>query len=508
MGKTAARLIPAGNNKVAFCILVFFTLIVTGATVLNHYFFRSYAFDFAVYNFAFFDFAHFNVSPCPIYLFTYNVTFLQDHFSLTLMLLSPLYWLLGGITGTYTLLVLQGIIVSAGGWAGYRLILFKTENKKLAMLVLLYYFIVLGRLTAFAADCNLAIIGSAIVPVFLYYFEKNRLVPATACFLFLIFNREDFGLWLIFICAFLMILHRKEKVKLQFSTLLFLLSVLFSVLIFKVLIPSLEDENKKYSLFNFAALGATAPDALLFMLKQPLEALKLLFVNHSGSNYYDGIKTEFYIVILVSGGLLLFLRPLFLIPILPLIAKKMYNDEPIRWGIESYYSVEIISILPVLVFLVIAGLKNEKLKLIVASVVCVSSLCMTLIKLTRPAENHTALLGDVQKTNFLSGDFYRSPYDVGEIYETMKLVPDTAIVSASGKLTSHLAFRKRLYFFPRIDNADYILLLKKNDNWPISQDRADTTVAYLLKYNWEVLSEKKDIICLRNTHVIKRDVSN
>ncbi|HOZ86480.1 MAG TPA: DUF2079 domain-containing protein [Bacteroidia bacterium] len=508
MEKCAASVKPVVSDKAAFCLLIFFTFVVTGATVLNHYFFRSYAFDFAVYNFAFFDYAHFNISPCPVYLFTYNVTFLQDHFSLTLMILSPLYWLLSGLTGTYTLLILQGIIVSAGGWASYRLILFKTENRKLALLVLLYYFILLGRLTAVAADCNLAIIGSAVVPVFLYYFEKNKIVPAIVCFLFLIFNREDFCLWLIFICAFLMLWHRKEKVKLKFSTLLFFLSVLLSVLIFKFFIPSLEDENKKYSLFNFAALGATAPDALLFMLKHPLEALKLLFVNHSGSNYYDGIKSEFYIVLLLSGGVVLFLRPLFLIPFLPLIAKKMYNDEPIRWGIESYYSVEVISILPVLVFLIIAGLKNEKLKLVLASLVCVSTLFMTLTKLTRPSEDHIALLGDVQKTNILSADFFHSYYDVDEIYETMRLVPDSAIVSASGKLSSHLAFRKRLYFFPRIDNADYILLLKKNDNWPISQERADTTVSYLLKYNWEVMSEKKDIICLRNTHIIKQDVSN
>ncbi len=490
----------------AFWILCFFSLLIAVIPILNHYFLRSYAFDYAVYNFAFYDFAHLKVSPCPVYLFTYKVTFLQDHFSLTLMLLSPLYWVLGWLTGSYTLLILQALVISIGGWASYLLIYDKTKHQWLATFGLLFYFIQLGRLTAFAADCNLAVIGSALVPVFLYYFEKQKVVSCCICFAVLLFNREDFSLWLGFICLFLMLLHRKDRTKLKLSFWLLVSSVLFFMLTFKFFIPLLEDENKKYLFFNFSALGATGSEAVLFMLKHPLEAIKLLFVNQSGSNYYDHIKAEFYIVFLVSGGIILFTRPLYLIPLIPLIAKKVYNDEPIRWGIESYYSVEIVSVLPILVFLAIGSYSNEKAKTFIAAMVCAATLWMTVFKLTRPPEDHIALLGDTNKTNFLSREFYKSSYNVDEVYRTMKLVPDTAIVSASGRLASHLANRDRIYYFPRIDDADYILLLKRGDNWPISQERADTTVDYLLKYNWEILDEKKDIICLHNTHVIRPDV--
>jgi hypothetical protein len=464
----------------------------------NHYYLRTYAFDFTAYNFAFYDYAHLRISPCPIYLFPYNVTFLQDHFSLTLMLFAPLYWLLGWLTGTYTLLIIQWVIVIIGARATYQLILLKTEDNHLSLMGALYYFLLLGRYTSAAGDCNLAIMGSAFVPVFLYYFEKEKTIATFLCFLLLIFNREDFALWLIFICGFLMILHRKNKPKFKRATLLLVLSVVFFFIIFKWIIPALEDENKKYTLFNFAVLGKTPAEALAFVFQHPVQAFKLLYTNHSGSNYYDGIKQEFYWVYFLSGGFLLLYRPWFLLPFIPIVAKKMYNDDPLRWSMESFYSIEIVSLMPVLAFLIIARLSSETLKVTLAWVLCCCALVVSGFELTKPAPHHKGLLGDTGKSNFLEGAFYTSDYDVKEVYKAMELIPDTAVVCASGKISQHLAFRKRIYYFPRVDDAQYVFVIKKNDTWPISQERIDTLVQELrTKRDFEMLVDKPDFWLLR-----------
>lgn len=493
----ATTTIRQDYKKPALAILFFFGALNLLVSILNHYFFRSYAFDFTAYNFAFYDYAHWRVSGCPIYLFPYEVTFLQDHFSLTLMILSPLYWIFGAITGTYTLLIIQNIIVAAGGWFTYRLILFRTANGQLALLSLVYYFILLGRLTACVADCNLAIIGSALVPMFIFYFEKEKTGYSVVLFLLLIFNREDFALWLVFICSYLAIVHRGDKIKRTRSIIFLAASVVFFAVIFKFIIPALEDENKKYTLFNFAVLGENPARAVSFIFQHPLRALELLFVNHSGNSYFDGIKQEFYLVFLVSGGALLLLRPAYLLPFLPLIAKKMYNDEPIRWSMESYYSVEIVSLLPLIIFLLIGTFNNKKVRISLAYAVCIATLIITVVKLTKPADKHIALMGDTQKFNFLNRDFYRSGYDVQEIYNAMKLIPDTAKVCASGRLSTHLAFREKIYYFPRVDDADYIFVISKNDSWPISQGRADSTIARLLtEGQWELLLKKRDFVLM------------
>jgi hypothetical protein len=492
---SARKKIDAG--QIACALLILFGSIHLGILILNHYFIRCYGFDYSVYNFAFYDYAHFRVSPCPFYLFPYDVTFLQDHFSLTLMFLSPLYWLLGPITGGYSLLIIQTCIVVCGGWAGYRFIQLKTGNQLLSIFTLVYYFILLGRYTAAAGDCNIVIIGAALVPIFLYYFEKGKFGIALLFFLFIIFNREDFSLWFLFIAVFMMIQYRHDAKRFKLSLLLFVLSIICFLFIFKIIIPALEDENKKYTLFNFAALGKTPAEALVFILKHPLKTFELLYINQTGSNYYDGIKQEFYLIFFGSGGLLLVLRPLYFIPFIPLLAKKMFNDEPIRWSFESFYWVECVSIMPILVFWGIATIKYENLKVPLGLLVCICTLWITLYEITKPAEKHLALLGDTKKFNFLNKQFYRAEDDLKGIYAAMKLIPDTAIVAASGKLSTHLALRKRIYYFPRVDDATYVFLLKKNDNWPISQGRVDTLVHELIfQKSWKVLADKKDFVLI------------
>jgi len=316
--------------------------------------------------------------------------------------------------------------------------------------------------------------------------------------LLLIFNREDYALWLIFICGFLMILHRADKPKLKRATLLLVLSILFFFIIFQCIIPALEDEHKKYTLFNFAVLGKTPGEALAFVLQHPIQAFKLLYTNHSGSNYYDGIKQEFYWVYFLSGGFLLLYRPLFLIPFIPIIAKKMYNDDPLRWSMESFYSIEIVSLLPVLAFFIIAGLRSETLKVTMAWLLCGCALVVTGFELTKPAPYHKGLLGDTRKSNFLDSTFYASDYNVKEINKAMKLIPDTAAVSASGKISQHLAYRKKIYYFPRIDDAQYVFVIKNNDTWPISKERIDTLINELhTRRDFEMLLDKPDFWLLR-----------
>ncbi len=486
------------TKALLFIILFSFSILNLYIVFKNHYSFNSFAYDYGVYNFAFFDFANFRVSPCPIYLFSYPITFLQDHFSFALIVLSPLYWLLSPIFGTYTLLFIQTCIIAFGGWATYKLIFFKSNNYKIATLALIFYFILLGRFTAASADCNLAIIGSSIIPVFLYYFERKKILATILCFLFLLITREDYALWLFFICSFLMIIHRKEKFKLTFSAALFTLSIIFFFIVFKFIIPALEDENKKYNLFAFTALGKTPLEAIRYLFHDPLRCIELLFINHSNTTYFNGVKADFYIIYLFSGGFLLFIRPVYLLPFLPIIAKKMYADDPVRWSSESYYSIEFVSILPVMVFLLIAGLKKDDLKLPIALLICCWTIIMTSKEIYRAPEKHRARLGSPAKYDLFNKDYYLITDNIKEIYTALKRIPDNASVSASSKLLPHLAYREKIYYYPKVEDAEYICLFK-NDTWPASQEESDKKLDQLVSEGgWKILVDKNNFLLLSN----------
>ncbi|MDI1354382.1 MAG: DUF2079 domain-containing protein [bacterium] len=476
-------------------IFLLLALLHLGIVILNHYYFRTFAYYYGVYNFAFFDFAHFRISPIPILFDGSNSTFLQDHFSLLLPVISPFYWLLHAITGTYTLLIVQWLAIVYGGWATYKLIAYKSHNPKMAALAMVTYFLMYCRFSSYQADCNLAIIGSALIPGFLYYFEKKNLLPLIIVFVILLITREDFSLWLSFICLSLVIVKRGSKKSRNLAALFLVISVLFFILIFKWIIPSLESETVKFALFNYAALGTTPFESLQTLLHHPFDSIRILFVNHLGDPQHDWIKIKFYLVFACSGGILLLLRPAYIICLIPLIAKKMFNDDPIRWSYETYYGIEVASILPALVFLTISDLKAEKIRIklsILALVITVSTsvYCFWTV-------NYPMLY---TKFEFYRPWFFERNYALADLHHALNKVPENAVVSASGRILPHLAFRQKIYYFPKVDDADYICLTIYGDSWPLSNEDYDAEVKKLKENRlWKIEYEGENAIIFKKT---------
>ncbi len=489
------------TRPIVFFIFLFFACLNLFIVLLNHYYFRTYTLDYGVYNFAFFDYAHFRVSPCPAYLNPFSWTFLQDHFSLTLFFLVPFYWLLLPLAGTYSLLILQWCFILTGAIATYKLIELKVSDHRIALAALIYYFLLFGRYSAYRQDANLAIMGSALIPLLLYYFELRKVVPLVLTAAFLLLNREDYALWIIFIALFLLIEGWKDPWKRKVSVILMISSFLFFIIIFKFIFPALADEKKKFALFDFTAVGSSPLNAFTFIITHPLKAIQLLFINHSSENYYDGIKLVFYVVYFVSGGFLLLYRPWYLIPFIPLVAKKMYDDNPLRWSVETYYSIEIVSIMPALVFILAGKFNSSSFKYLLSVLICALTAGVTVYKMLVLPPN--PIQGESNKFNVVSPDFYRSTVNVSEVHELLNSIPDTVAVSASGRLLPHLAYRKKIYYFPNIRDAEYVVLFKTSDYYPLSREDFEKEIARLdVDPYWRLLEDKADLLLYQRTQLI------
>ncbi len=461
----------------------------------NHYFFRTNAFDYGAYNFAFYDYAHFQNSIVPVY--PGNVKFIQDHVSFTLMLFIPLYWVLTWLTGTYTLLFIQSVIIVFGAWAVYRLIELKSENKLLPILAGLHYFLILGRWTSFTSDCNLAIMASSMVPVLLYFFEKKKWIPAALCLFFILTSREDMALWTLFIGFFFLITYRKVKPMRWGALSMVLISLAYFIIVFRVIIPAAETPEKTFTLFNYSELGKNPGQAVEFILRHPVKTLRLLFTNFSGDPAFDRVKFEFYTVYLISGGVLLFLRPRYLILFIPIIAKKMLNDDPVRWSVELYYSIEFVSILPVAVFLLIASFRKKMLQSIAGLLVCVATLSITAYKFN--AGNRVLPWWWITtKYTFFSPEMYSATFDVSRVNDRLSMIPGNASVCASGTILPHLAFRENIRYFPWVDDAEYLVVFTKNDTHPLSLEQFDRELEkYLNNPEWEMIVNEDPLLILK-----------
>ena len=482
------------KKNIPFFVLIVFGILFFSIGILNHYYFRTYTYDYGNYNFAFWDYSHFRTSPVTT---LDRRIFLQDHFSLTLMFFVPIYWLINWLTQTYTLIIIQNCCIVVAAWYSYKLVKLKSDNQWLLIGVIVYYFTLLGRYTSFTADVNLAIISACFIPIFIFYFETKKYFISFLILILSLFSRENIPIWFVFIFAVLIINHWKDKSAVKYSLIGIAISIIYFVLLFKVFIPSIETPGIKFSLFNYSALGATPGEALLFIVQHPFESIKMFFINHTHDPADEGIKAEFYWVYLISGGFVLFLRPKYIIWFIPIVAQKVLNDSIYRWGISTYYSVEIVTLLPLSVFLILSCLKSRSLQIGLVIAVCISTITVTLHELDQK-NNRTPWAFDVSKTKFYDKRFFKAPFDIKKVNQLLKNIPPTAKVSASNYILPHLAQRQFIYFFPDVSDAEYIVFSVQDDNYLYSHESNEKERnKYFLDPKWEIIASEPPVYLLK-----------
>lgn len=481
------------KKQIPYLILIFFGFILFGMGILNHYFFRSFTFDYGNYNFAFWDYSHFRISPMP----TYPGNFLQDHYSFTLMYFVPVYWMLNWLTGTYTLILIQYTLILIAAWYTYKLILLKSDNIWMGIGVLIYYFTLLGRYTAVGCDTNIAVISSCFIPIFIYYFQTRKYLISLVIFILSLLSRENLPIWFVFIFVVLIIQHYKDKKAVILSLFGILISVFYFILLFKVLIPSIETDEKQFTLFNYSALGANPGEAILYITKHPIESIKMLFVNHLNNPAYDGIKAEFYWVYLISGGFILFFRPQYLIWFIPIIAQKVLNDSTSRWGISTYYSVEVVTLLPLSVFLVLASIKPRMIQNSLIIAVCIATIGTTMYKLN-PENCRVPWAMTPAKEKFYDKQFYKPPFNIKKVNKLLNQIPSDAKVSASDHILPHLSQRFSIYLFPTVNDAQYVVFSVFDDYFLMSHNQNEKIRnKYFSDPKWEIIEQEFPVFLLR-----------
>lgn len=490
------------SKKVFYLIMVIFGGMFYTMVIANHYYFRAPAFDYGTYNFAFWDYAHLHSSVVPFYHPVENpyASFLQSHFSLILMYFVPVYWALNWLTGTYTLVIIQTTLMLWSAWALYRLIKLKTNDDWLGVIAVLYFFLLQGTYSAFTCDCTILTMVCCFVTPFLFYFESRKYLVAFILFILILFSREDMPLWCIFIFTLLLIWHWKDRKVVRYCMAGILTSIVYFIMVFKVFIPMCETNGSHYYLFQYSVLGATPWEALLHIIKHPIETFKIFYVNQLHDHIYDDVKKEFYMVYLISGGFLLFLRPQYFIWFIPVIAQKMFNDLWVRWSIYGYYAVPMAPILPISVFLIISIFKTKRVRYSLAGIVCILAFFVT--RYTMNSRNLAMPWISTTKQNIFDPKFFNGGFDGGfdaaKVHKNLELIPPDVKVCASTYILPHLAQRKDACLFPEVGDAEYIAIFTPNDYYPLGEEIYSNAVfRYLSNPSWGVIAYTPPFLLLK-----------
>jgi uncharacterized membrane protein len=490
-------------------IFVVFTCAFASISFVNHANFRTYGWDLGINHNAIWDYAHFRWNDCMIMLphkeFT-NV--LSDHFSLYPILVSPFYW----IFGTWTMLIFQLGAILFGGLGVYKFIKHLGANKLIASLALIHFFSFYGIYSALGFDYHDNVVATMFVPWLLLAFRNKNMKQVLVYAILIMISKENMVLWLAFI-GFALALRgvlTRDYVLVRWSVLLAFVSLIFFVLIIRVIIPGLAIPGGDYMHNSFTALGKNFGEVLVNLLKHPLDACNLLIDNHINQADYNGVKKETYIALVFAGGLTLLLTPEYLIMLLPIIGQKMFNDDPTRWGINYHYSIEFAPIIIFSFYTVVLKLNR------LSNLLCFIKPQDIVIK---PFQIVIAILGLIlcmrssykfldirvstwyqkELVNFMEPSHWKRDFNVNKAHSLLTSIPENARVSAQAPLAPHLAFRDYIYHFPYLGNANYIALLLKEPNpYPLTKDEYNNMIAdFIQSGKWRVYKKSNSILILK-----------
>lgn len=474
-------------NKSLYFIIFFFFVLYASVSLVNHYNFRTACWDLGLFNNALYDYAHFHWNT-PTLLPNPDIkNSLADHFSLLIIFFSPLYW----IFGSWTLLIVQILGILWGGIGIYKLVNRITQNDKLAVLASIFFYSLWGIYSALSFDYHDNVMAAMFVPWFMYYAIYKRWGWAVFYYILILICKENMAFWMGFICLGMLVHFWKDKKQVLVFAGLGAFALIYFVTVVKVIIPAM---GVNYVHFNYDALGKNFGEALVTIVSKPQYVFTLLLEDHTKNPDAYGIKSELHFVVLLSGGLALLFRPQFLIMLIPIYAQKLFNNDFGKWGVNGHYSIEFVPILTIALFMWINDF-SEKWKLIAASFFLAVGMATSISLLDHRVSKWYA----PDYFRFYQKPHYVREYDVKKVYKALKLVPDNASVSAESMLVPHLAFRKKIYQYPDIKDANYIVLLKADQNsFPFNHEDFLKKIQELKdSHQWGTLFEDDTVLILK-----------
>lgn len=416
-----------------------FVVLLSLVSIVPHVFFRTNAFDLGIFNQTLSHYAHFKFGPNTL---REVPTLLADHLEFILFLFAPLYW----IFGSYTLLLVQIAAIIFGGYGIYLLLKTETNDAFLTLGGVVIFYLFFGLYQALAFDYHNNVVGTMFIPWMFYFFSQKKFFWYYFFLFLFLASKENLPPIAAFIGISLTFFSEKDVKK--HGVITFLISCIYFMLALKVIIPFFNYGN--YDHWSYSSLGSTPVEALKNILLNPFHALKLLFD--------DSEKLKFWILFLVSGGILVFFKPKYVLLLVPLFMMKFFSDNKAYWGPLYQYSIEFTPVVALGAATALARIKKIPVRRLLL-LLFVAGNIFILVRI-HLYDGSTVL-------RIFNPDYY-SNTSQKTLEKVLRMIPPEAPVSAQNTLVPHLAERNEIYLLPKGgDKSSFILLnLNEANIWP------------------------------------------
>jgi uncharacterized membrane protein len=477
-------------------IVLFFGIIYCLISLANHYLFRTSALDLGMFNQAVYHISHFQKNIFTLDIKENEANYFASHFSPIIYLYSPLYF----IFGSYTLLIIQVVAVLAGGIAVFKFASERSEEPLIPILIMIHFYGVWGIYSALAFDFHDNVVAAMLVPWFIFFYLKNNRKLTVLFFVLILISKENMALWMIFILFGLILWMWRQgwdKVRKNFlfNIILILSALIYFLLVIEIIMPAFSGNWDLTQMTRYSSYGGSTLEIALYLITHPREIILLLFQSPLEGDIFRGIKMETHLMVLLSGGIAFLFFPEFLVMLIPVYLQKFLSDDYALWGINGHYSIEFVPVLSFAIIALISGIRNKSLKISSLGIIIILTFTATITTF----DKRKSLWYNPVNTRFYSKIHYQSGLNHISIYKEIKKIPADAVISASTFLTPHLAARKKIFMFPVVKDAEYILLLTKNRiPYPLNAEQFnEELIKYRESERFEIIYEKDELVVFR-----------
>lgn len=386
---------------ILYSICFIFFLAYTLLSVIRHLHYGSFGYDLGIADQIVWEYSNFQAPITTID----HIPFISElfvHVELIYILLAPFYWI---YTNVITLIVLQSLCVTASGIPIYLLARKHGLTRSISYALVVSYLTFFGIQNALWFDVHSTVFGASFLAWFIYFLDSKYGIPTYIFFFLTIICKENYAAMTLLV-SLVYLLYRREKRQVVFIG----LSALYLLIIFGVY-------------FHYFV-----PGGYRFQSSQGLfGGMSLLdFANTSDKRQVIGYTVAW-------TGLLSFLEPVFLIPLIGNLASYFIlgRDVVTAQGLFLQYRIELA---PLLLLSTIYGIKRFK-KLNTGGVAVYLLVCAFALQYTL----HLPLSYLTKKY------FWQQPASVTDINSVLSSIPGDASVVSQNNIIPHISHRKNIF---------------------------------------------------------------
>lgn len=450
------------NLVIPLILAILFSFAFSYYSIYRHFTFQTNSFDLGTYSQISYLYSH----KLSFYSSLMHMPLIADHFEPILLLLAPFYKL---FPTPITLLVIQAFMVGLSSIPIYLIASHKIKSVLSRVLITLAYLSHPGILAAINFDFHTATISLLPLSLILYtwYFKKWRLY--WAALLFALLFKEDIPLFILGLGIF-EIIQKQRKQGIATISLALISFYLIKYLFMPFLSPGAES-----SYIASSMLPLDDPITLLIILIQHPTFPLTIMLN-------SPMKIATTDIVLKPFAFFSILSPLSWLTAIPYLFLRFSTTNTQYWSNNFHYNANLVPFLAVSAILAIEKYKIPK-KMITISLL------------------FALILGGLSPFSLVWSPknwFVNDTSSYSYIYNSLAKIPTDAAVSAQSPIVPHLINREKIYLFPEIYDAQYIVLNTKLNNYPLKENGLNENITALKSSKeWQVIDENKGMIIFK-----------